>query len=642
MTTTSPVCIRTLLCMKQHTNIADGLPTMKMLLFIALMYSLCSKGNGSELSENFIKDILSTWRLTSPTLIYQEVLPDLCKTSHLVLCVENNKEDMDELTDHLAIIHQERRQDSVIFVESRGNKELVRKLDAQVPIIFRSKCPVFMPIRLTNDIKLRLDSNIIFYEDDELVGMNLLDIFAVKGGPPITLHLGHWSISKGITLLESLNRWDRRTDLKGTNIINALACNANGYFIMYVNGTSVPSKSCADSGNATIIGSMGPYQDLLFYITGRLNVTITTLSLERSITRLKNGSWTGSIGVLQRKEADIVTTGLGLNLERSRFVDYLLPTKEHVITLIAPMHKKSSPNLWVYLQVFGAPQWVIFSALLLAGVIIYSWFKILCYDNGCTTSTKVQYIFSGIGMTYLYLIQTGNHTNDNLLAMRILSYTIAFLTMLMFICYSTDITAEMTTGTPELPIRNFEDVIHHGYKVTTGSSYFKSVLATAKIGTAKHHVYKTDIEDIDDADLNGDINVMEAISKPKTLYYGSTAEALGSDNLVSLKMDDEYRAQGGLVVQRDSEFLEIFNYYVLKAIEHGIIRKIETTWEDQLTEKKIGINEPQPLGYENVTFLFVFLGSGVFASIFIGLMELMIKTPDPKAVSSVIKEEEMH
>ena len=50
------------------------------------------------------------------------------------------------------------------------------------PPLFISNYPVFMPTSYKNDIKLRLDSNIIFFSDQEDGSYGLQDIFAVKGG----------------------------------------------------------------------------------------------------------------------------------------------------------------------------------------------------------------------------------------------------------------------------------------------------------------------------------------------------------------------------------------------------------------------------------------------------------------------------
>ena len=67
-------------------------------------------------------------------------------------------------------------------------------------------------------------------------------------------------------------------------------------------------------------------------------------------------------------------------------------------------------------------------------------------------------------MALLFIVQMGEHTSVNKLAVRVLSMTMAMLTFFMFMYYNCDITAEMTSGPPEIPIKNFQDVLHQDYR----------------------------------------------------------------------------------------------------------------------------------------------------------------------------------
>ena len=57
-----------------------------------------------------------------------------------------------------------------------------------------------------------------------------------------------------------------------------------------------------------------------------------------------------------------------------------------------------------------------------------------------------------------------------------------------------EITAEMTAVRGDIPIKNFEDVIHHGYKVVTNSDFYRDLLRISAPDTAKHQVYKMHLE----------------------------------------------------------------------------------------------------------------------------------------------------
>lgn len=62
--------------------------------------------------------------------------------------------------------------------------------------------------------------------------------------------------------------------------------------------------------------------------------------------------------------------------------------------------------------------------------------------------------------------------------------------MLMWIYYNCDITAEMTSGPPPLPINNFDDVLHYGYKVIVDIPFHKGLLADGAPGKRASNMYR--------------------------------------------------------------------------------------------------------------------------------------------------------
>ena len=131
---------------------------------------------------------------------------------------------------------------------------------------------------------MKLDSNILFYKEEEPGTYQLLDKFAVKGGPPIVIDLGKWDPSYGMIIQNYKDRWDRRTDLRGAEIVNSL-------------NTYGPWSVLLKDGDGKVVGSMGEMQELIFCITERLNINIKTIEMPREPWKeLENGSWTGIIG----------------------------------------------------------------------------------------------------------------------------------------------------------------------------------------------------------------------------------------------------------------------------------------------------------------------------------------------------------
>ena len=191
---------------------------------INLLICLFSIASGLEYHtlETFVGDIVDKWSILSPTIIYQDEIPhSMCMKLQWSLCLTNEM-GIRELASHLDTITKLRNHDGIIFVGSQGHRKLLKQLAKIVPSIFSSNYPIFMPNDYTNDINLRLDSNVIFYEKEASGMCELIDKFAIKGGPTILETLGYWNIEEGLILQTSMNRWDRRTDLKGASFKNCL------------------------------------------------------------------------------------------------------------------------------------------------------------------------------------------------------------------------------------------------------------------------------------------------------------------------------------------------------------------------------------------------------------------------------------
>ena len=438
---------------------------MRKIKIVCLLFGVFAIAHGSDSDtaefDKFIVDIIDSWQLLSSTLIVGEDLPKFCTRLEWLLCLPNES-DSNELAEHLAAIDKHRKHDGVIFV-GQGHEKLLKQLAIAAPDMLTSNYPTFMPFSYKFDINLRLDSNIIFYEEKSATNYGLYDIFAVKGGSPITEVLGNWNMMKGISLVASMNRWDRRGDLQGAILTNALFDNA---FV---------SDFIRDD-NGSIIGSKGLFQDQLFYVTDSLNVTIEVAEAAWDFKLYENGSYGGPIGMLRRGEADVVTVGLGVNLFRSDLIDYAIPTWRPPITLIAAIPKGTSSQFWIYVRVFGVSQWVIFVALLMLSATGISIIIALTNDeSGMEFGTKksadrnynLDSVSSGVALVYLYALQMGSHTNSKQLAPRLLTFTISFLTMLLFVYYTGDITSEMTSGDSKVPIREktWVDLNHRSRKL---------------------------------------------------------------------------------------------------------------------------------------------------------------------------------
>ena len=165
--------------------------TMRIFLKLNILFGSFGFSYGSEVNKAFYESIIETWQLRSPTILVKDDLPKMCMNHFWLLCLTNDQ-NTSELANHLALIHQQRKQDGLIFVGSQGHEQILEHLYEQTSSILSSDYPVFMPISYQNDIPLRLDSHILFYRDNEVAKNKIYDIFAVKAGPSIALEVGEW------------------------------------------------------------------------------------------------------------------------------------------------------------------------------------------------------------------------------------------------------------------------------------------------------------------------------------------------------------------------------------------------------------------------------------------------------------------
>ena len=179
-------------------------------------------------------------------------------------------------------------------------------------------------------------------------------------------------------------------------------------------------------------------------------------------------------------------------------------------------------------------------------------------------------------------------------------------------------------------------MIHHGYKVVTNSAYWEGFLSRARPGTAKNKVYRTQYERVPFSADDEQILQMVA-DEEKTLYYANPSSLIGHDRLTpsqkalrnqlfALKMDDAIYGLSAHALKKDSEFLQLFNHYILKAVESGCFNRLHRKYFIDLnTKENFEMNEAQPLGIENVMFCFICLSIGILVSFFKVMLELMMK-----------------
>ena len=164
----------------------------------------------------------------------------------------------------------------------------------------------------------------------------------------------------------------------------------------------------------------------------------------------------------------------------------------------------------------------------------------------------------------------------------------------------------------------------------------------AEPGSVKHRVFQ--LHFADHGGTRGNIResimeeVKELIEHPKTLFYSQrvfliTLEQVQNGQIYALNMDDAAYNIGSIGLQKDSEFLEVLNYYLLKEMESGLWWREYQEYHKHLhVNQQVGMIEPLPLAYNNVLFLFTCLLMGMVIATTLAVTEKMrriLSQPSP-------------
>ena len=81
------------------------------------------------------------------------------------------------------------------------------------------------------------------------------------------------------------------------------------------------------------------------------------------------------------------------------------------------------------------------------------------------------------------------------------------------------------------------------------------------------------------------------------------------NGIKDLKINDPVDIHAGFALLKDSEFLQILNYYIMKRYENGVHRRhFKNRFYYRFVNDQFGMLEPEPLGFNNLMFPTMVLG----------------------------------
>ncbi len=408
---------------------------------------------------------------------------------------------------------------------------------------------------------LRLDSNWISfsssYDNDTI---ELVEHYGALHEKSFSQFFGSFSKETGLVIPEP-EIWRRRNNLDGANLINTV----NSY--PYVNDF-VDDHHKLD----------GLLPELMTSLQRIMNFTVTNVQppdQEFGIEKEhENGTkyWSGLVGELLAKRADMSIAGLTIKSERGRVIDYTIGVLPETLTLNIGKKSISTSNIntMAFLKSLSPTTWFTFLGFVILYGICYSVIRVAKNRRNDKLNFWDLYGFISVGIVFIGLpVSLGKWLSERMLYM-----TIFVMCLFLFEGYVANLTAEMTVGKPKVHLKSFQDIIDNEITIflpkgTVMDQYF----AEAQEGTARYIVNKNHLNR--DAIKSTPEAAEEIESNPKSAYFESIIDFIQYEHVTPLlDFDGGINAAIGIGLQKNSELKAAFDYHIIQMRQSGLLQEM--------------------------------------------------------------------
>ncbi len=197
---------------------------------------------------------------------------------------------------------------------------------------------------------------------------------------------------------------------------------------------------------------------------------------------------------------------------------------------------------------------------------------------------------------------------------------------LAFSFYTADLTSLMSSVPKPLDVRSFQGVYEKEldlivWRDTSSVDHF----LMADQDSSMRKVFERGLEQPASLFAHSMDEIISRLhSEPRSVYFGSAMEAKRDLELRILPIEEAVPIHLAIGLQKDSEFLKLFNFHLQQMKEAGLFAVLNVRWTNQGVE----FVEPPPcqtanvLGYDNLLFPFAIACSGLGVALVLLLAEL--------------------
>ncbi|XP_063718675.1 glutamate receptor ionotropic, delta-2-like isoform X2 [Symsagittifera roscoffensis] len=347
------------------------------------------------------------------------------------------------------------------------------------------------------------------------------------------------------------------------------------------------------------------------------------------------GRWTGLVGDVLYKRADMAVAGMIRNYDRELVVDFTASYMDYGVSILIPRPKKTT-SIFGFLEPLTVQVWICISvATFGVGLMLFVLSRLSPFSRFNILGTDEFSFNNSMWFALASLMQQGGDATPLSISGRILGTFWWFFTLIIIATYTANLAAFLTVTRMETPIESLEDLAEQT-KVPYGTVSPSSLAEFFRSQASVDSLYEKIWNYMDSAEpspmvkdeVEGFNRVLEGnyafLWDDPVLQY---QRKLHCQHLTTVGKPFN-RKNYAFAVPKGTAFLETITMSILRLQESGELDKIKQKWfEGETTcsdDDSIGSGkEAEGIAIKNVAGVFYILGMGAGLSFFTAVVELL-------------------
>ncbi|XP_046564373.1 glutamate receptor ionotropic, delta-1-like [Haliotis rubra] len=387
--------------------------------------------------------------------------------------------------------------------------------------------------------------------------------------------------------------------------------------------------------NDSIIFS-GVSIDLLNELARRLNFSYTTVEPEDGEWGAHvNGTWTGLIGMLVEKKADLVLAPLAVMKSREEVIDFTVPYFYTNMGIII-----QTPSATTLLTLVSPFQYMVLICIAISVVLTTVFLLFMEMMSSNRPVDNLRYYGDAVFHVFAALMSKGSNSIPSAVSSRILMSAWLLFTMILAATYSGNLIASMTDGRQKQPFSSLEELVQQdNYRWgLVGRSFFETLFKDSN--RSEFQAIWQGIESSSDGGPEADnsdiaVHLRRVLNGRYAFISDETIFKIWLSDSCDLQFVKEqfFLQQAAVGLPNNSANTKIFSNEILQIYEKGLVRHWYDRWmtKNQCEEQR---RRPYRVNLLALQSLFYVCGVSVVLAGIVLVAEIMYSTRRCKGSST--------